>query len=215
MLKVNTSSFDSSVNNFINYGFGFMEGIEKGNQKLLNELAPIVRDLFYRYVDQQARMNPDALHHVYEWNRVGEDSARLFYLNYNVHNNQINFTGGFLPSKSTSDTSDTPFVNKAEVMESGIGITIEPSPGGVLAFEDGGETVFSATAIYVDNPGGDEVAGSFGRVVEEFFDEYLTKRILADVLANLRNIKKFTGKGGRGAGIMDGMNHMTLGGTYE
>ena len=35
---------------------------------------------FGNYIDSQARTKPKTLHHVYEWNKVGNKSGRLFKL---------------------------------------------------------------------------------------------------------------------------------------
>jgi hypothetical protein len=57
-------------------------------------------------------------------------------------------------------------------MENKIAIEIEPRSANVLAFDIDGDTVFTVKSVYIANPGGDAVAGSFGRVVDEFFDVY-------------------------------------------
>ena len=40
-----------------------------------------INDDFGQYMDSLARTKPKSLHHVYEWNKVGNKTARLFELN--------------------------------------------------------------------------------------------------------------------------------------
>jgi len=55
---------------------------------------------FGLYIDAQARVNPQSLHHVYEWNKVGNSGSRLFKLNI-TERNGLSFKLGstFLMSK--------------------------------------------------------------------------------------------------------------------
>jgi hypothetical protein len=76
-------------------------------------------------------------------------------------------------------------------MENGIAVTIAPKNSSVLAFEDDGETVFTMNEVYIAHPGGDAVAGSFGRVVEDFFDNYFTGHLLKPFIAELGNASEF------------------------
>jgi hypothetical protein len=213
-LKFDLNAFNKQVKDFTDYAEGFMTGIEQNRMAFNQELGALIADIFYRYVDLAAQTDPASLHHVYEWNRVGDPSARLFTITPVASPFSIRFTGSFLPSASTSDTSDTPFVDKANVMENSIDVTISPNDGGVLAFEgDDGEMVFTTEDIYIANPGGDAVAGSFGRVVEEFFGSYLSQGVLRRIFADLETMDEFRGKGGRGAGIMDGRRYYSIKGS--
>ena len=49
--------------------------------------AQIDKD-FGEYIDALARTRPKSLHHVYEWKRVGNKTARLFKLNLILPNNK-------------------------------------------------------------------------------------------------------------------------------
>mgnify|MGYP000043808466 CR=1 FL=1 len=83
------------------------------------------------YIDALARTRPKSLHHVYEWNKAGNKSSRLFKLNKLSENGlsfRVNYE--FKPSRSLvpSETSRRRhmFINKAEVMERGLPLTIRP-----------------------------------------------------------------------------------------
>ena len=191
-----------------------MDGIEI-NQILFNErLAEFTVEALNKYIDSRARVNPEALHHVYEWNQSGKESARLFQITPKVSKRVLTFTGKFLPSRTASNESAEPFVDKANIMENAISITIEPKNSDVLAFTVDGETVFSTTAIHIANPGGDEVAGSFGRTVEQFFSDYFTNALLKPFLKQLQTpseyYKSFSvgAKVGNSVGIKAGRDYI-------
>lgn len=219
-VRIDSKQVNSILGNAVKYSYGFLDGIDMEQIAFNQRLADFTIDALNKYVDSQARMNPEALHHVYEWGQVGSPSGRLFSINGKVSKRVIHFRGKFLPSKSTSDGSDEAFTNKATIMENGIGLTIEPRDGNVLVFEDGDETVFTASAVYVAHPGGDEVAGSFGRVVEEFFDVYFTSSLLKPFIDDLaypvEYAKSFPAgtRGGRGVGVSAGKKYLrSAGGT--
>ena len=74
-------------------------------------------------------------------------------------------------------------------MEQGIPVTIRPVKAKVLAFEDGGEQVFTKGPVTVSNPGGQAVAGGFEQTVDMFFRSYWQQSFLqatgiADILRN-------------------------------
>ena len=190
-VKINNKDLNKKLNNVVKYSNGFVDGVEINKIILMNRLGEYVVDVLGKYIDAQARGNPDALHHVYEWGATGNQGARLFKMNAAATKTIIMINGSFLPSSSVSDTATEPFVDKANIMENGIGITIEPKDSDVLAFEANGETVFTMNSVYVANPGGDGVAGSFGKVVEEFFNVYFTRMLLKPFLDELSTAEEF------------------------
>jgi hypothetical protein len=177
-VKFNTADFSAKMNNLSIYSRGFLRGVESNKQRFNLQLGEYSLEILQKFIDSKARMSPQELHHVYEWDQVGNPSARLFDIETSATQTSIIFYGKFLPSKSVSSNSSEPFVRKAEIMENSIMIEISPRASNVLAFEADGETVFSTDSIYIANPGGDEVAGSFGRVVEEFFENHYTNMVL-------------------------------------
>ena len=190
-VEINSKDLNKKLNNVVKYSNGFVDGIEINKIILMNRLGEYVVDALGKYIDAQARGNPDALHHVYEWGATGSQGARLFKMNATATKTIIMINGSFLPSSSISDTATEPFVEKANIMENGIGITIEPRDSDFLAFEAGGQTVFTMNSVYIANPGGDAVAGSFGRVVEEFFNVYFTRMLLKPFLDELSTAEEF------------------------
>lgn len=186
------------------------------------ELADYTKDSLYNYIDAKARGNPDRLHHVYEPGAVGSSGGRLFRFDVNVSNSNIIFNGSFLPSSKSSDSSNEPFKDKARIMENAISITVEPKNSEFLVFETEGDLVFTRNSITIEHPGGDEVAGSFGETVDEFFEVYFTAAILQPLMLKLQNANEFTAsfysalKGGATAkGRMAGKRYLNVVGEVE
>lgn len=215
-VRFDLKDLNKTLNNVVGYSNGFFDGIEMEKIQFNRILGGYTAEALGYYIDSKARMNPNSLHHVYEWNRVGDKGSRLFSFNVNATNSNISFMGKFMQSRSVSENSDEPFLNKAEIMENRIAITVEPRNSDVLVFEDNGETVFTSTSIYIANPGGDAVAGSFGEVVDEFFSVYFTNSVLSPILKDLENIREFSdnfyqgSKSGRTAGVIAGRKYMTI-----
>jgi hypothetical protein len=177
-VKIDSKDFSQKMKNLNLYSNGFFRGAESNRKTFNSELGEYSVDILKKFIDSKARMSPESLHHVYEWGQVGAPGGRLFEINSSATRTSIFFYGDFLASNSVSDNSSEPFIQKARIMENAILIEISPKSSNVLAFEADGESVFTADSIYIDNPGGDEVSGSFGRVVEEFFDNYYTNTVL-------------------------------------
>jgi hypothetical protein len=174
----NTKSFEKQMNNIVNYSFGFLDGVQKGKTLLLKNLGHGVLTALYNYIDASARSNPRAMHHIYEWMQTGSPEARLYNLNYTISNLGLSFKSSFKQSQSLSKNSNTPFYDKARIMEQGIPVKIAPVKSDVLVFEANGETVFTKKEITVENPGGTEVVGSFERAVDEFMLGYFKQSFI-------------------------------------
>jgi hypothetical protein len=157
---------------------GFLDGVENGKTIFLKNLGAGTIQAMAAYVDVSAKGNPNALHHVYEWYQTGSPSARLFDIDYTVSNLGLTFNSKFRQSRTLKEDSNVPFYNKASIMENGVPVTITPKKSSVLVFEQGGETIFTKNPITVRNPGGDYVAGSFERTIDEFILKYFKQSFL-------------------------------------
>jgi hypothetical protein len=176
-VRTNTASFEKQLENIIQYSSGFLDGVQKGKTEFLKAVGQATITSLSQYVDAQARSNPEALHHIYEWQMVGSPNGRLFDLNYTVSNLGLSIGGTFKQSRTIKDESNVPFYDKAKIMEKGIPVTITPKKR-VLAFTVGGESVFTPNSVTVTNPGGNEVQGSFERTVDEFIKFYFKQSFL-------------------------------------
>jgi hypothetical protein len=218
---MDTAEFMKKLNNSVMYSEGFLQGIELERLEFNRVLGGYTVAALEKYIDARARMNPDALHHVYEFDAVGSSNARLFKFTVNATKNNIVINGEFLPSKSIQYNSKEPFVNKASIMENKITITIAPRGDNPLAFEDEGEMVFTRKTIVIDNPGGDEVAGSFAATIDDFFNNYFTNALLSPLLKELQTPTEFSrnfaagSKRGKVVGVRAGRRYFTLIGGIE
>jgi hypothetical protein len=173
-----SKQFKKDMNNIVNYSIGFLEGAQRGKTIFLKTLGMETVELMKEFIDSNARVNPQMLHHVYEWTMTGSPEARLYDISYTTSNLGLSFKSSFSQSKSIKDGSRTPFYDKARIMEEGIPVTIRPKVSQVLAFEDNGETVFTRGPVQVLNPGGTEVEGGFEKVFDMFFNKYFSQAFL-------------------------------------
>lgn len=210
-VKFNTKAFKKEMNNIINYSSGFLEGSSLGKDQFLRSLGPEIAEQASQFIDANARVDYQSLHHVYEWGKSGDSSNRLFDITYKVSNLGLSFTSNFRQSTSLQEGSTMPFYDKAMVMESGQSVRITPVSAEVLRFEVGGEVVYTQKPVLVRNPGGN-TAGQFANVFDMFFGQYFTQSFLrssglADYFANPKVYKKNLKSGakqGRSAGVSTG-----------
>jgi hypothetical protein len=176
-VNLNSTSFEKTLQNVVNYSFGFIEGAQNGKRAMLDNLGKGTIEALSQYIDAMARGDQAALHHVYEWYQTGSPAGRLFDLGYTVSNAGLSVKSSFRQSNTVAENSNEPFYNKARIMEEGIAVTISPKRK-ALVFEEGGETVFVSRPITVNNPGGTAVEGSYERVFDSFFKNYFTQAFL-------------------------------------
>jgi len=174
----NSNQFKKEMNNIVDYSIGFLEGVQKGKTVFLKTVGLETVELMKEFIDSNARVNPDMLHHIYEWNQTGSPSARLYDISYTTSNLGLSFRSSFSQSTSIKNGSRTPFYDKARIMEEGIPVTIRPKAAQVLSFEENGETVFTQGPVRVDNPGGMQVEGGFEKVFDMFFNRYFSQAFL-------------------------------------
>ena len=131
---------------------------------------------FGEYIDAKARTSPRSLHHVYEWGKTGDTSARLFKIN-KVTDMGLGFTlnyefldsTSFVPAKSSNHRHV--FIKKAEVMEQGKTVIISPRSSERLVFQIDEETIFmpKGKSVTVTKPGGVATKNSFISSYKYFF----------------------------------------------
>lgn len=210
-VRFDNRKFMKEMNNIIEYSAGFIDGVELGKKEFLNNLGFAVEDAASSFIDTMAKLDPQRLHHVYEWYRSGSSDARLFDIKYTVSNLGLSFTSEFKQSSTIKDGSRVPFYNKAAIMESGQSVTIAPRESTVLAFDVNGETVFTKSTVTVDNPGGN-VQGQYANVFDMFFSRYFSQSFLKvsglyDYFDNPRVFKDNIRRGkrsGRSQGVTTG-----------
>lgn len=209
---IDDTLFMRDMKNIVEYSMGFVEGIQRGKTKFLENLGKSSIQVLKEYIDSMARIDPQMLHHVYEWNQTGSPEARLFDINYVANQNGLSMSYTFRQSTSVKNGSRVPFYDKARIMENGIPVTIKPVTAKVLAFQDNGEQVFTKNPVSIETPGGSMVAGSFEKTFDHFFQTYFSQVFLyssgiIDYLKNPIVYKKNmpSGKnGGKSVGLSSG-----------
>lgn len=176
-IKFDGRAFQKDLKNIINYSTGFLDGVQIGKKEFLNSLGPEITEMASQFIDVNARVDYQSLHHIYEWSRVGDSSARLFDIKFTVSNLGLSFTSNFRQSQSIKEGSRVPFTNKASIMEAGTPVSIAPVTGETLRFEVGGEVVYTKKPVIVQNPGGN-TEGQFANVWDMFFGKYFTQAFL-------------------------------------
>jgi hypothetical protein len=177
-IKFDSAKFQKEMSNLTDYAVGFLEGTQRGKVELLKEVGEKTKQILGEYIDANARINPESLHHVYEWYRTGSPEARLFDLSYNAAAGSLSVNATFRQSTSIKNGSRTPFYDKASIMEKGISVRISPKNTQALAFEDNATEVFVRGQVEVSNPGGAQVAGGFQKIFSEFFEKYFTQSFM-------------------------------------
>jgi hypothetical protein len=202
-VKFDSNRFAKEMNNIVNYSTGFIEGVQQGKSALLENIGAEVVEGIKEFIDVNARINPAALHHVYEWYQTGSPSARLFDINYISNQIGLSFNSTFRQSVSVKNGSKVPFYNKAQIMENGVPVVIRPVSAQVLSFNENGEQVFTRGPVVVSDPGGQAVQGGYERVFDMFFETYFKQSFLrtTGILEHLQNpepFKRNLSKGKRG-----------------
>lgn len=222
MLKLvyNNKKFKKEMDNIINYSIGFVDGIGRGKKAMYAALGPQISELASQFVDANARISPDLLHHVYEWHKTGSPEARLFDIDFTISNIGITFKTSLKQSTSIKEGSNVPFYNKAEIMENGVGVTIKPKKAQALRFEIDGQEIFTSREVRVENPGG-QTQGQFKNIIENFFGVYFRQSFLqASGLAQYFKYPKVYKKnlnagkrGGRAVGLKAGYQWVATAGV--
>lgn len=179
--KIRSKNVIDMLTNAVAYTDSFAKELNKNKSKITASLAEGSVDVFYDYLDGLARSHPGMLHHVYEWGQVGNPAARLFDLKYQLSQNQAVVSADFLQSDSISETSNTPFFDKAYIMEEGIEVVINEVNAKALFFEIDGEEFFRTGPIVIANPGGSATRGSFVKAFNEFYALYFNQVYLKSI----------------------------------
>ena len=177
-LRIDDRQFIKDMNGVLSYSEGFLDGVHAGKKEFLNILGRQIRESLLNFIDANARISPEKLHHVYEWYRTGSPDARLYDITYIVRNNGISFNSSFSQSQVIRDGSKVPFYDKARIIEKGIPVKIRPVQTSVLSFEVDGTQVFTRKDVSVPAPGGTAANGGFEKTFDNFFERYLSQSFM-------------------------------------
>lgn len=137
-----SKAFKKDMNNIMDYSIGFLEGVHRGKNQFLHSVGVETIELLKEFIDSSARVNPEVLHHVYEWSQIGSPSGRLYDLDYTVSGLGLSIKSSFKQSTIIKAGSNVPFYNKATIIENGIPVVIRPKKAKALRFEQDGEEIF-------------------------------------------------------------------------
>ena len=175
---IDSKPFEKDLHFLIQYTLGALKGVEDGKEEFLKQMGPKIATILGQYIDAMAKMEPESLHHVYEWEKTGMPAARLFKIVPTYTKAGLTFSSVFKQSKTVqvSRGSTVPFRDKAFIMENGIRLDIYPNTEPYLKYYD--EDLQGWVTSYhsrVENPGGNYVVGSFGSNFRTFFATYLSQ----------------------------------------
>lgn len=166
-----TSEIGGKVNSTVGY-FNTIARIVKSGSGVEIVAAEIIIKNFKRHIDMLAQTDP-TLHHAYESGRAGISDARLFDLRAVPNNANVIIELFFL--ENTQDIDGHVFVHRAEVLEEGMGMVIEPVSSSVLYFEYEGNSIFTSKAVIEARS-----QSTTGRLQQEF-DVYMASMATIDL----------------------------------
>lgn len=207
--RVKADDLIKKLNNTVKYSNGFIAELNKNKALLNQKVGSTSIAAFYDYLDGLARLHPGMLHHVYEWEGVGDPMERLYDLSLQVNNTSAVIDAEFLESNVPSQDGGEPFYNKAIIMEEGIPVVINEKNAKALAFTINGEEYFRVGPITIPNPGGEATRGSFVEAFNEFYGKYFTEVYLSaikfyDYFSNPKVYENYFSSGVKGGGSSTG-----------
>lgn len=173
-----------------------------GQGNIQKTIERSVNRKFLPFVNAASRASKESMHHLYEWNKTGVTSARLFDLKIpSASRGKTNFSMvvDFRPSKSLvplTEAQMTPgpsgktvtsrhvFYNKAMIMEYGQTVTIRPKGSRAMAFDnpDGfREGLYFTKAPVVVNYSDKPTFKGLAKAVDGFFSSYGRKDVSKSV----------------------------------
>jgi hypothetical protein len=176
----------------INNAMAYLQGIaESPNDPVLNHeigkaFASIAKRSLSSFIDQEARLSPASMHHVYEWNQIGRPTGRLWKIESTYKPGVIAINSDFRQSRTfvplTPGTKRRhKFTFKADVMEKGSPITIRAKAASALFFySKNGDPVFipKSKSVVIKSPGGRFVKGAYRKTLRRF---QASPRFIADI----------------------------------
>lgn len=194
MITLSANSFDLlNIKKELDLKIGGIKELK--SPAILTEFANAVFTVgskaFVKAMNIEAKANPKRYHHLYEWNSIGSNTKRLFFLyNESSAGGSLVIRPGFIQSNSKvpvnpellipgntgkSVAAKSVFRDKVSVMEKGDPITYRASKPTPMV--DGGKINFIAkgTFIRINHPGGIQTKGSF----EAFFNIWFSTRLQA------------------------------------
>jgi len=191
LVKIDTRKLDKSLNNISES----LQDIPKQRNmaNIARASSVIASKKFIKDLNNYSKSNKKNMHHIYEWNRVGLDSARLFKLKRNsVVDNRAIIDIVLKKSKTRAPISKVLlkpgktgkyvkrsgiFKDKAAVMEAGKSVSFIATRN--IAFAPSGKIIFRprGTLITIRNPGGRLTTRSLEKYSIKWQNSMLSKSV--------------------------------------
>jgi hypothetical protein len=176
----------------INNTMAYIQGVADApndptlNHEIGSAFASIAKRSLSSFIDQEARLSPASMHHVYEWGQLGKPTGRLWKIESTYKPGVIAINSDFRQSRTfvplTPGTNRRhKFTFKAEVMEKGKPVTIKAKNAEALFFySKGGDPIFipKSRSVVIKSPGGKFVKGAYAKTLRRFQG---SARFLADI----------------------------------
>ena len=176
----------------INNSMAYMQGVAEApkdamvNHEIGKAFASIAKRSLSSFIDQEARLSPASMHHVYEWGQLGKPTGRLWKIESTYKPGVIAISSDFRQSRTyvplTPGTKRRhKFTFKADVMEKGKPVTIKAKNANALFFySKSGDPVFipKSRSVVIKSPGGKFVKGAYAKTLRRFQG---SARLLADI----------------------------------
>lgn len=183
---------DTNAQDIIRNVNGYIEGVAVAprNRDTDNEIGRAVTTIaqksLSKFIDSEARLSPQSLHHVYEWNQTGKPLGRLWKVSGAYKSGAIILSSEFRQSRTfvpikNGTVRRSKFVYKAKVMEAGKPVRITAKSADALFFySSSGEPVFIPKGRYVTvrTPGGRYVKGAYQKTLNRFVT---SSRLMVDI----------------------------------
>lgn len=186
-LNVQTNAADTVANTL-----AYISGVATApmsfglNEEIGRAITTIAGRSLAQFIDAEARLNPESMHHVYEWNQVGKPLGRLWKITGGYRSGMIVLSSEFRQSRTfvpikNGTSRRSKFVYKAQVMEEGKSVRIKAKNAEALFFfSQSGEPVFipRGRSVVVKTPGGKYVRGSYAKTLNRFLT---SPRLMVDI----------------------------------
>jgi hypothetical protein len=155
-------------------------------EKVAEAAFVILGERFMLATDRYAVQNPKKMHHVYEWNQIGNPTARLFIIQRTsiLGGNLVNeprFLFSKVPVPVNPEllipgktgkyvTSKNIFRNKAQVMENNLPISYQANKALAFMGYDGIKFIRPGTVVHINNPGGVATKNAFSQWMLDWYN---------------------------------------------
>lgn len=202
--KFDVAPFTKTVQQVAKYYTDVVSTLNAAIPIINRGIANDVVSTAYQYFDSMAASG-NGIEHMYEFGHAGDPSMRLYRITQQAGAAGTVLSYEFIEARVPTPDSDKVFRDKARIMEQGVSVTIRPVDATILAFNVGGEDVFTRGPV-ITTPG-KNVAGNFSNMFNDYMQYVAPNTIRRSVnkINRFYNVKasSSTLTGGRAAALRD------------